>query len=225
MKKYLFGFVCSSLLVATATAQTTTTTTTATTTSSSSSGGSKFSMGPVVGAGYTGVSGLKNTKFKVGGDAGLAMVYSAAEHFGIGLDVLYSLEGMKQDGPDPLDVTHTITYNLNLNYIRVPLKAIYFFNQYGNSVRPKIFVGPSFGFLTTAKVKSGSYPQTDVKDNAKSTDVGIIGGVGSNFRLAPKTWLNLDLSYTQGLTNTYVSGTEDHKNMHAFLNVGVNFGL
>lgn len=85
---------------------------------------SKFSLGPNAGVGNSWISKTDNAKFKLAANAGVSMVYSATEHFGIGLDVKYSYEGVK----------NAFLYNskgsIDLNYFRFPLKAIYFFNNY-----------------------------------------------------------------------------------------------
>lgn len=174
---------------------------------------SKFSFGPTVGLGYTTVSNLTNTKFKLGADAGFSLVYSAVEHFGVGMDVKYSVEGAKWT---PTDNEWT------LNYIRIPLKAIYFFGKYGSNLRPKIYAGPSFGILTSSKINN-----VDVKSQTTSFDVALLGGAGLNYRLVKNTWLNTDISYANGLTKLTNSTPPngDNKNRSLKLNIGINFGL
>src|SRR4051794_2897818 len=141
---------------------------------------SKFSIGPGAGFGHTWVSNSNNVKFKLAANAGVSLVYSASEHFGIGLDAKYSYEGVKTGS--------SAANALDLNYFRFPLKAIYFFNGYGNALRPKIFVGPSLGLLSSAKAN-----KEDFKSSFNSTDWGIVGGVGLNYRLVQNTWFNADL--------------------------------
>lgn len=172
---------------------------------------SKFSIGPNAGFGDTWVSNINNAKFKLAANAGLSLVYSASEHFGIGLDAKYSYEGVK---------TGAGAENaIDLNYFRLPLKAIYFFNGYGKALRPKIFAGPSFGFLSTAKTNG-----TDLKNLFNSSDVGITAGVGLNYRLVQNTWFNADISYLHGLSDITKDPSTNH-NRNLQLNVGVNFGL
>ena len=112
-----------------------------------------FSIGPTGGFGHSWIHNSDgDTKFNPAWNAGLSFIYSTKSSFGIGADVKYSAEGNKRDfqttGPadGPIDVTGTI----NANYIRVPLKLIYFGANNDNAVRPKIYAGPSFGFLTSA---------------------------------------------------------------------------
>ena len=169
---------------------------------------SKFSFGPTVGLGSTTLSSVNNTKFKLGADAGFSLVYSAVEHFGVGMDVKYSIEGAKWT-PDN---------EWTLNYIRIPLKAIYFFGKYGSNLRPKIYAGPSFGFLTTSKINN-----VDVKDQTTGVDIALLAGAGLNYRMIKNTWLNTDISYTNGLKE--VSPTGNNQNRSLKLNIGINFGL
>lgn len=173
---------------------------------------SKFSLGPNAGVGHSWISNSDNAKFKLAANAGVAMVYSATEHFGIGLDAKYSFEGVKGEGTDNA---------LDLNYFRFPLKAIYFFNSYGDQLRPKIFAGPSFGFLSSAKSND-----VDVKENYNTSDVGITAGAGFNYRLVKNSWFTADINYLHGISNVVKGGGSDkYRNRNIGINVGVNFGL
>jgi outer membrane protein W len=172
-------------------------------------GQSKFSLGPNAGVGHASISNADNAKFKLAANAGIAMVYSATEHFGIGLDAKYSFEGVKTDDG-----------SLDLNYFRLPLKAIYFFNDYGDQLRPKIFAGPSFGFLTSAKAED-----VDVKNQFNSSDFGITAGAGINYRLVKNSWFTADVNYLHGISNVAKVGSEKNHNRNIGVNVGVNFGL
>lgn len=172
----------------------------------------KFSVGPSAGVGISSLSDYSNSKSRMAGNVGISIIYSAVEHFGIGADVKYSFEGVKSDMNNP-------SREINLQYVRIPLKAIFFFNDYGQKVRPKLFVGPSLGFLTQAKQANG----TDLKNTTNSFDLGLLGGAGLHVRLVKNTWFNGDLSYTHGLSNVFETGK--NKNRNLAVNVGVNFGL
>lgn len=170
---------------------------------------SKFSLGPNAGVGHSWLSKSDNAQFKLAANAGLAMVYSATEHFGIGLDAKYSYEGVKSEAG-----------SLDLNYFRFPLKAIYFFNDHGDALRPKIFAGPSFGFLSSAK-----RIETDQKSLFNSSDMGVTAGAGFNYRLVKNSWFSADINYLHGLSHIYKSELFRNRNRNLQLNVGVNFGL
>lgn len=182
---------------------------------------SKFSLGPNAGVGSSWISNTNNSKSKLAGNAGLSLVYSAAEHFGIGLDAKYSFEGGKSQ-------TGSETTTTDLNYFRLPLKAIYFFSSYGKKVRPKVFVGPSFGFLAggQTKIESPNVNATvDSKDYYKSFDFGVTAGAGLNVRLVKNTWFNADVNYLHGITDIEKKANSNAHNRNLGVNVGVNFGL
>ncbi len=177
---------------------------------------SKFSLGPTAGVGFSSLSNVENSKSKLSGSAGLSMVYSAVEHFGIGVDVKYSFEGTTVE-------FNGLKSSLDLDYVRIPIKATYFFNKYGNKLRPKIFAGPSLGFLTKAK-EDGVQNKTDYN----SFDLGLLLGIGLNYRLVNKTWFNADFTSTSGLSDVTKNTTfnnDKNANRNFQLNVGVNFGL
>jgi hypothetical protein len=180
---------------------------------------SKFSIGPNAGVGASWLDNTPNRKTKLAGNVGLSLVYSAAEHFGIGLDGKYSFEGGKYS-------VNNETTTPDLNYVRLPLKFIYFFGNYGNRVRPKLYAGPSFGFLVGGKTKIESPVQTitvNSKDYYKSSDIGLTAGAGLNVRLVKNTWFNADVNYLHGLTD--IRPISKQHNRGVGINVGVNFGL
>jgi hypothetical protein len=178
----------------------------------------KFSIGPTGGFGHSWINNSGgDAKFNPMWNAGIAFMYSTKTNFGIGADVKYSSEGNKANvsGVDNI---------INANYIRVPVKLAYFAGKYGNAVRPKIYVGPSFGFLSSANATtevSNTKVKTDIKDDLKNFDFGVTAGAGINFRLAPNTWLNTDLAFYQGLSDMTKN---DNKTLHNG-NIGVNVGL
>src|SRR5215204_1317779 len=108
-----------------------------------------ISVGPNAGFGHTWTSGAGDNRYQPAGNFGVALVYSHNNHVGLGVDLKYSIEGGKKEFAN-VDVTS------RLNYIRIPVKGIYFFRDYGASFRPKISLGPSFGFLVGGKQESGS---------------------------------------------------------------------
>ena len=177
-----------------------------------------FSIGPTGSFGHSWITNRNGDgEFNPAWNAGLSFIYSTKSNFGIGADIKYSAEGNKIESAGATDV-------INANYIRVPVKLIYFFGKYGSAVRPKIYAGPSFGFLTSANETSslaGVKVKTDISDGIKNFDFGVTAAAGLNFRLAQRTWLNTDLAFYQGLTDiTKNNNTTQHNG-----NVGVNVGL
>lgn len=182
---------------------------------------SVFSVGPMVGFGHAGLTNVSGVDaiFKPSYAAGLTATYSKMPHWGFGVDVFYSLEGGAFESSNTeLDVT--------LHYVRVPLKVGYYFRDVNENFRPKITVGPSFGFLVDSKTRvetpSGSVSTGDVNSVYESWDVGVNAAIGFNLKLADNIWLNTDLGYYYGFID--VSGS-DNNNMNLGLKVGVAFGL
>ncbi|MBA3647986.1 MAG: PorT family protein [Chitinophagales bacterium] len=145
-------------------------------------------------------------------DIGGSVVYSDKSHIGFGADVLYNQQGsgIKYNGDK---------FRFKTSYLQIPLRIIYFLGEYGQNMRPKIFLGPTLGFLLSAKSEG-----FDVKDQTKSFDAGLHVGAGLNFKVASGIWLNTDITYSQGFIDVTkdVAGNSDN-NLNG--SVGINVGL
>lgn len=186
-----------------------------------------LSLGPIGGFGHSWMSGNNGPgnerKFEPSLNVGGRLVYSATPKIGFGLDATFRTEGGKFE-------SSTLENRVNLNYIRLDPKVFYFFGKYGQAFRPKIGVGPSFGFLVGGKdVTKNATAVTEEfnsKDIYKGFDFGLSALLGFNYRLKNKTWLNVDASYNHGLTNVVKNNIGDaFHNRSLFLNVGVTFGI
>ena len=180
----------------------------------------QFSLGPTVGVNYAWLSDAPDdAKGLAGMNAGITMVYSTEEHGGIGIEIKYSGEGMLIERRGTIAETR-------LNYVRVPLKFYYFFNDFGDDFRPKIYAGPSFGILAGGKseqfLEVGTI-KVDSKDLYESFDAGVTVGTGFNYRLATRTWLNFDVAYAHGLTDISKAGKAFNRNLN--VNLGVAWGF
>ncbi|HYV94533.1 MAG TPA: porin family protein [Chitinophagales bacterium] len=176
-----------------------------------------ISLGPSVGAGISMVSNNEegvdvSPQFLWNG--GVIFVYSTKTHFGFGADLKYSAEGYQAKIAGLSENIH-----VHLNYLRIPVRIIYFFGEYGDHMRPKIFLGLTPGLLLSAKSED-----TDIKDAFNSFDLGARGGVGINIRLASAVWLNTDVSYYQGFLDLGIS-KNSILNSHLVLSAGVAFGI
>ncbi|HRH51893.1 MAG TPA: porin family protein [Chitinophagales bacterium] len=122
---------------------------------------------------------------------GLSITYADNEHYGFAADVVYATEGSNSK---TAGVAGDIQNKTKLGYIRIPFKYIRFLGKYGDPIRPKIFVGPSFGYLVLAETN---------RDNSISDfnkfDMGLLIGVGANKIICDRIWLNTDITYTQGI--------------------------
>ena len=184
-----------------------------------------LSFGPTVGFGHSWTNSEKGSldrMFHPSYNIGGKLVYSFVSHWGLSGDVKYSSEG------------HTLGTDADnktvgrLNYIRIPIQAIYFFGDFGDAVRPKISIGPSMGFLVGGKTRTyvddEEISEDDVKSFTKGFDFGATGAVGANFKISSNTWLNTDISYYHGLTEASEIGTS-FKNRNLGLNIGLTFGI
>ena len=189
---------------------------------------SNISFGPTAGANLSKVSNLEGTYFLPGFNAGLFLIWAPGEHIGVGGEARYSQEGVKTESGDEGSDFYTES-TVHMNYIRVPLRLTYFFGSYTAKVRPKLFIGPTLGFLASAHTESdvtaaGVTTSSDVdsKDDLHGFDLGVHAGAGINFRISEKgVWLNFDALYTQGLTD--VTENDDATNLNQ--NISVNIGL
>jgi hypothetical protein len=109
-----------------------------------------------------------------------------------------------------------------LNYIQVPISAVLFLGDKGNRIRPKLYAG----IYAASLQNSNDGGVTVVGQTAfNKLDVGGQVGVGLNYRLRSRTWLNIDLGYTAGLTTLSDSPTGKIRNKGYNLNVGLAIPL
>ena len=183
-----------------------------------------ISIGPTVGVGHSWLNSNASTAdknlFFPTYNVGAKLVYSIKSNWGVSADVKFSGEGGSR-GVDNNNKTVD-----RLNFLRIPIQGIYFFGKYGDRVRPKISVGPSFGFLVGGKEKvysNGKMVQEfENKNNFNKLDVGLNAAVGANIRICKSTWLNTDLTYYHGLTDIS-KGASNLKQRGIGINVGLLF--
>lgn len=175
---------------------------------------SKFSIGLKGGFGHSFMMPYRNYIFSPSWDAGISAIYAPGTHWGLGVDALYSAEGAKFEFLDP-ETGKGYDRQVRLNYIRIPVKAIYFFRDYEKDFRPKVALGPSLGILI------GEANST----NASSIDIGGKFTAGFNYRVARAVWINVDASYYQGFTDVYGSNSGNDLNGNVRLDAGINFGF
>ena len=176
-----------------------------------------ISFGPNAGFGFTWITGNGTHKYQPAVNFGASFIYSANSHLGVGADLKYSVEGGKTE-------IDNATYTTGLNYVRVPLKAIFFFREDGDRVRPKISFGPSFGLLAGGKQKSGQIENRST-DAFKTFDFGFLTTAGMHVRLIANTWLTLDMNYYHGVSDISETTTFKNKNRNLQMNVGLAVGI
>lgn len=183
------------------------------------------SIGPVLGMGHSWVSNNVNN-FKPSVHLGIGMLYSRYEHWGFGSILTASHEGYAdeyyQNG-------NTYKNAYDPTYIRLTPRAYYFFGQYKDNVRPKIFLGPSVAYKVAEDqyldqprpIGDGVIMQTNGA-MFKPWDFGVNAGAGVNIKVGRYTWLNLDGDYYHGLINVT---SNDNKNRSLRANVGLMIGI
>lgn len=174
-----------------------------------------LSVGPMIGVNSSKFSGASNKKSIAGLRLGAFANYSVNEHIGIGAKLLYS----------QLGTGFKIGDNINrLHYLQMPITGIYYFGEEGNQFRPKIFAGPYVGTLLDATYKDGKkITEANSGTVFNKLDVGGVLGLGFNYRIRSRTWLNVDLSFSQGFTEVNKKPLVSDKNQAISLSVGVSF--
>lgn len=174
-----------------------------------------FSVGPIIGLNYSNLRGdVENNSGKLGFAGGIFANYSITDEFGLTGQVLYSQQGAKFE-------VSGIENSFKLSYVQIPVLGAYYFGK--DKFRPKVLLGPQFGFLLSATDKDGN----DLDPNGtllETTDFGVTGGLGFNYNLAPKIWLNADVRYNLGLTDLDKS-TTSIQNSNLAIMVGLSIGF
>lgn len=138
---------------------------------------------------------LVNTGF------GIGTGYNFSKRIGLGLDVLYSLQGQKY-GEDGLEFSHRI------NYIKLPLALHYTINP---SAKINLIgkVGPQLNILSEAKIKKDDQVFVkDAKEYLEDITFGGVAGLSVQIPLHRQWFLLTGLRYDLGFTN---AENKDHK--------------
>lgn len=192
-----------------------------------------LSFGPTAGVGHSWITidyeddALDNTFF-ASYNVGAKLVYSFVSHWGISADVKFSSEGGSKKGNVTGGDHHD--YNYRMNYIRIPIQGIYFFGDLGDKVRPKVALGPSFGFLvggrTKLEVNEEDANEYEADEIFEKSDIGLTASAGANFNLGKGRWLNTDLTYYHGFKQILRPPTDiDVNNRGIGINIGITFPL
>ena len=156
-------------------------------------------VGPVIGAGNSWVGNLPgDVQFKSTGYVGVSLIELPSHHWGWGGQVTLSSEGYAVNDLGGLQTIKPL-------YLRVPVRAYYFFGNRHDWLRPNLYLGPSFGLKLAeyATVSNAYYDNymAHTSSNFRTFDLGINGGGGLDFRVARHAWLNLDLGFYAGLSD------------------------
>lgn len=147
-------------------------------------GKDRISIGPRGGINLANVTNVDESETITGLVLGVTSTYSFNERTGLTLDVLYSVEGYQA----PFE-----TYKLR--YLQVPVYFDFFFGQLGHRFRPKVYAGVSPAFFL-----GGTLNELDVNETFYNSFIlHATGGIGFNYRIANRIWLNTDVRGFWGL--------------------------
>jgi len=142
-------------------------------------------------ANVTGTDAPDNISMRMGLAAGGFITYAFSDMFAIQPELLYSMKGYKYD------VVGGDKETAKIDYFEIPILFKVLLVGGGN-FKPNFYAGPAIGFLMSAKVAD-----VDVKENMKSTDIGLIGGAGADLLMGTGTGkITFDLRYEVGLSST-----------------------
>ncbi|MBK8625383.1 MAG: PorT family protein [Saprospiraceae bacterium] len=179
--------------------------------------GQPLSLGPMLGANFMSISNTTASKTLVGLSIGGFANYSINEHLGINAKLLYSQMGTSIENSE---------YIARLNYLQLPLSAVYFFGNVGNTLRPKIFAGPYAAYLFNAKDHNDKeIVYSNGEDVYFKSDFGGVIGVGLNFIISDRKWLNIDATYSTSFYSIVDAPNTTNKNNGFQLNAGVSFPI
>lgn len=176
-----------------------------------------YSWGVMTGVNASMVNKLvDNSKFKPGANAGIFVNYSNEGTTGIKAELLYSQMGSAFKGNNSI---------LQLHYIQLPVYGVWYLNDKGNKLRPKLMAGPYIGALVG--VSGSENPGNDyTKSNLKKIDAGVKAAFGLNYKIRSRIWLNSELYFAQGLTNNFNETMgKTMVNQSYGLNVGVSLPI
>ena len=142
----------------------------------------------------------EGTSMKIGGVGGVFMTYNITEIFAIQPEVLFSMKGASQD-------TLSTTVSLKFNYIEIPLLFKVTLPTEGK-IKPSLYAGPALGILMSANAEVGGV-SADIKDQMKSTDIGILAGAGIGYQMENGSLLSLEVRYEVGMTSIVDTGDSD----------------
>lgn len=143
--------------------------------------------------------------FHVGGFAEIKL----ADKFAIQPELLYSIEGGKQDVDGESE-----KLIWDLQYLNIPIMAKYYATD-----KLSLEAGPQIGFLMKAEATFDGDTVADFKDDSKSTSISLNLGAGYNFTE------NIfgSLRYSIGMSNIIDEDNVDSKSNVLALSVGYKF--
>ncbi|MFN2603707.1 MAG: porin family protein [Gemmatimonadaceae bacterium] len=172
-------------------------------------------------------------EYKPGFVGGVFLGIQVNDWFSIEPEVLFSQKGSKVKGKGN---NSALEGSVRINYIEIPVLAKFWFPVSNPGVKPFIFGGPEVEFKVSCTAEgailavtgSEDCDKTDNEINLKSTDFGVTGGAGVQFRAGGQD-LRVDARYTFGLTDindsSAASDNREIKNRAFAVTVGLGWPL
>ena len=134
-------------------------------------------------------------KATVNANFGIGAGYNFTPKLGVGMDVLYSLQGQRNE----IDGIET---NQKVNYVKIPV----YFTYNGNPYKPVSFIGkigPQLSVLTNSKLtdNNGNTLKSDTKDLYKDVTFGGMAAGGAQFKLDRRLFLTTMARFDYDFTN------------------------
>lgn len=157
---------------------------------------------------------------------GIGAGYNFTKRLGVGMDVLYSLQGQRYK-------INGVETNQKVNYVKIPL----YFSYNSDASKTISFigkVGPQISILADSKLtdKDGDKINPDTKDRYNNVIFGAMAAAGAQFKLNNKLYLTtmtrFDYDFTNAEDNSYryyAAGRAKTYNMTTGLEVGLKYLL
>lgn len=136
----------------------------------------------------------KKALFGVG--FGVGAGYGFTNNLGVGVDVLYSLQGQKYKG------TNDQTIKQQLDYLKIPVMFTYNTDP-SKTVSFIGKIGPQLSILTSSKFKPDGAPEVNTKSPYKSATFGGAALAGAQFKLDRQLYLTTAVRYDLDFTKAY----------------------
>lgn len=194
-----------------------------------------MTIGVMVGVNYSKFSQSPQSsdvtfEYKVGLVAGAFLGIAVNDVFSIEPQALFSQKGTKVKGTGS---NSSLEGGVRINYIEVPVLGKFWIPVSDTQVRPFVFAGPEVEFKLSctadgailAVTGSQDCDKTGTEIKLKSTDFGVTGGAGVQFKAGNQV-VRVDARYTHGLSDINDSGdSRSIKNRAFAVTVGLGWPL
>lgn len=166
--------------------------------------------------------------FRNGFRGGLFVEYQLANEFLIHTEINYTMRGTEYGLDEMVSdglVIPKHKFIQKLGYVEIP-----FLFQYNilieSNIKPNVFIGPEISFLLNAKTEyvenDISKNEVDEKDHLKSSEYGVVLGIGVDYNLDGGKFL-FDVRYYLGISN--INKVETSKIFSSTLSFNMGFGF